>query len=153
MYLRTGRILWNSNPNPNFFLNSIKNINYYTRPTNLPLTIINFCHESLSRPVEIVQKHLNNYQGHKPVVYFDGKSRHLQSILSLSGTPSWPTAQYPVVASLLQVYYSACGALKNISYGKDPDNKIAIMNCDGVPALIRLLRKTRSQDLTDTITG
>ncbi|XP_053711432.1 catenin delta-1-like isoform X2 [Synchiropus splendidus] len=52
-----------------------------------------------------------------------------------------------------EVHYAACGALKNISYGKDQDNKIAIKNCDGVPALIRLLRKTHDQDLTDTITG
>ncbi|KAM6972649.1 catenin delta-1 [Aplochiton taeniatus] len=52
-----------------------------------------------------------------------------------------------------EVHYSACGALKNISYGKDADNKIAIKNCDGVPALVRLLRKTRDQDLTDIITG
>ncbi|XP_068177475.1 catenin delta-1 isoform X2 [Antennarius striatus] len=52
-----------------------------------------------------------------------------------------------------EVHYAACGALKNISYGKDADNKIAIKNCDGVPALVRLLRKTRNQDLTDTITG
>ncbi|XP_024914666.1 catenin delta-1 isoform X2 [Cynoglossus semilaevis] len=64
----------------------------------------------------------------------------------------------PALVSMLdnpnkEVHYAACGALKNISYGKDPDNKIAIKNCDGVPALIRLLRKTRDQDLTDTITG
>lgn len=51
------------------------------------------------------------------------------------------------------VHHAACGALKNISYGRDPDNKIAIKNCDGVPALVRLLRKTHEQDLTDTITG
>ncbi|KAG7230353.1 hypothetical protein INR49_024457 [Caranx melampygus] len=51
------------------------------------------------------------------------------------------------------VHHSACGALKNISYGRDQDNKIAIKNCDGVPALVRLLRKTHDQDLTDTITG
>uniref|UniRef100_G3Q134 Catenin delta 1 n=1 Tax=Gasterosteus aculeatus aculeatus TaxID=481459 RepID=G3Q134_GASAC len=51
------------------------------------------------------------------------------------------------------VHHSACGALKNISYGRDHDNKIAIKNCDGVPALVRLLRKTHEQDLTDTITG
>lgn len=51
------------------------------------------------------------------------------------------------------VHHSACGALKNISYGRDLDNKIAIKNCDGVPALVRLLRKTHDQDLTDTITG
>uniref|UniRef100_A0A4W6EJI5 Catenin delta 1 n=1 Tax=Lates calcarifer TaxID=8187 RepID=A0A4W6EJI5_LATCA len=64
----------------------------------------------------------------------------------------------PALVSMLdnpnkEVHYAACGALKNISYGKDPDNKIAIKNCDGVPALIRLLRKTHDQDLTDTITG
>ncbi|XP_072295864.1 catenin delta-1-like isoform X2 [Eucyclogobius newberryi] len=64
----------------------------------------------------------------------------------------------PALVSLLdhpnkEVHLSACGALKNISYGRDPDNKIAIKNCDGVPALTRLLRKTRDQDLTDTITG
>ncbi|XP_061833059.1 catenin delta-1 isoform X2 [Nerophis lumbriciformis] len=64
----------------------------------------------------------------------------------------------PALVSMLdnpnkEVHYAACGALKNISYGKDQDNKIAIKNCDGVPALIRLLRKTRDQDLTDIITG
>lgn len=64
----------------------------------------------------------------------------------------------PALVSMLdhpskEVHHSACGALKNISYGQDADNKIAIKNCDGVPALIRLLRKTRDQDLTDTITG
>ncbi|XP_036956978.1 catenin delta-1 isoform X2 [Acanthopagrus latus] len=64
----------------------------------------------------------------------------------------------PALVSMLdipnkEVHYAACGALKNISFGKDPDNKIAIKNCDGVPALVRLLRKTRDQDLTDTITG
>lgn len=52
-----------------------------------------------------------------------------------------------------EVHYAACGALKNISYGRDADNKIAIKNCDGVPALVRLLRKTHDQELTDTITG
>ncbi|XP_036373215.1 catenin delta-1-like isoform X1 [Megalops cyprinoides] len=64
----------------------------------------------------------------------------------------------PSLVSLLdnprkEVHHAACGALKNISYGRDPDNKIAIKNCDGVPALVRLLRKARDQDLTDTITG
>uniref|UniRef100_A0A667XRL4 Catenin delta 1 n=1 Tax=Myripristis murdjan TaxID=586833 RepID=A0A667XRL4_9TELE len=64
----------------------------------------------------------------------------------------------PSLVSLLdhpkkEVHHSACGALKNISFGRDPDNKIAIKNCDGVPALVRLLRKTHDQDLTDTITG
>ncbi|KAG5849632.1 hypothetical protein ANANG_G00112990 [Anguilla anguilla] len=64
----------------------------------------------------------------------------------------------PSLVSLLdnprkEVHHAACGALKNISYGRDHDNKIAIKNCDGVPALVRLLRKATDQDLTDTITG
>ncbi|XP_039623550.1 catenin delta-1 isoform X1 [Polypterus senegalus] len=64
----------------------------------------------------------------------------------------------PALVSLLDnpkkdVHYSACGALKNISFGNDGDNKVAIKNCDGVPALVRLLRKARDQDLTDCITG
>nr|XP_020451711.1 catenin delta-1-like isoform X2 [Monopterus albus] len=64
----------------------------------------------------------------------------------------------PALVSMLdnpnkEVHYAACGALKNISYSKDLDNKIAIKNCDGVPALVRLLRKTHNQDLTDNITG
>ncbi|TRY84717.1 hypothetical protein DNTS_001222 [Danionella cerebrum] len=64
----------------------------------------------------------------------------------------------PALVSMLdnpkkEVHYAACGALKNISFGRDPDNKIAIKNCDGVPALVRLLRKTRDQDLTNNITG
>ncbi|KFV03738.1 Catenin delta-1, partial [Pterocles gutturalis] len=52
-----------------------------------------------------------------------------------------------------EVHYGACGALKNISFGKDQDNKIAIKNCDGVPALVRLLRKAHDMDLTEVITG
>lgn len=71
----------------------------------------------------------------------------------VSGTQSWLRAHLALNVWLSQVHYAACGALKNISYGKDSDNKIAIKNCDGVPALIRLLRKTRDQDLTDIITG
>jgi len=64
----------------------------------------------------------------------------------------------PALVSMLdhpkkEVHHSACGALKNISFGRDADNKIAIKNCDGVPGLVRLLRKTHEQDLTDTITG
>lgn len=64
----------------------------------------------------------------------------------------------PVLVELLdhpkkEVHYGACGALKNISYGRDQDNKIAIKNCDGVPALVRLLRKARDMDLTEVITG
>uniref|UniRef100_A0A3Q1M7R4 Catenin delta 1 n=1 Tax=Bos taurus TaxID=9913 RepID=A0A3Q1M7R4_BOVIN len=64
----------------------------------------------------------------------------------------------PVLVGLLdhpkkEVHLGACGALKNISFGRDQENKIAIKNCDGVPALVRLLRKARDMDLTEVITG
>ncbi|KAM9547872.1 splicing regulator ARVCF-like isoform 5-T5 [Salvelinus alpinus] len=64
----------------------------------------------------------------------------------------------PVLAGLLdhpkaEVHRKACGALRNISYGKDHDNKVAIKNCDGIPGLIRLLRKTNDMEVRELITG
>ncbi|XP_039514925.1 ARVCF delta catenin family member b isoform X9 [Pimephales promelas] len=64
----------------------------------------------------------------------------------------------PVLVSLLdhpkaEVHRKACGALRNISYGKDHDNKVAIKSCDGIPALIRLLRKTNDMEVRELITG
>ncbi|XP_051539679.1 splicing regulator ARVCF-like isoform X2 [Myxocyprinus asiaticus] len=64
----------------------------------------------------------------------------------------------PVLVGLLdhpkaEVHRKACGALRNISYGKEHDNKVAIKNCDGIPALIRLLRKTNDMEVRELITG
>ncbi|XP_072289176.1 ARVCF delta catenin family member b isoform X6 [Eucyclogobius newberryi] len=64
----------------------------------------------------------------------------------------------PVLVGLLdhpksEVHRKACGALRNISYGKDNDNKVAIKNCDGIPGLIRLLRKTNDMEVRELITG
>uniref|UniRef100_A0A1A7XGT4 Armadillo repeat gene deleted in velocardiofacial syndrome b n=2 Tax=Iconisemion striatum TaxID=60296 RepID=A0A1A7XGT4_9TELE len=64
----------------------------------------------------------------------------------------------PVLAGLLdhpksEVHRKACGALRNISYGKDNENKVAIKNCDGIPALVRLLRKTNDMEVRELITG
>ncbi|RXN32017.1 armadillo repeat deleted in velo-cardio-facial syndrome -like protein [Labeo rohita] len=64
----------------------------------------------------------------------------------------------PVLVGLLdhpkaEVHRKACGALRNISYGKDHDNKVAIKSCDGIPALIRLLRKTNDMEVRELITG
>ncbi|XP_073716880.1 ARVCF delta catenin family member b isoform X10 [Misgurnus anguillicaudatus] len=64
----------------------------------------------------------------------------------------------PVLVGLLdhpksEVHRKACGALRNISYGKDHDNKVAIKNCDGIPALVRLLRKTNDMEVRELITG
>ncbi|XP_056601012.1 ARVCF delta catenin family member b isoform X4 [Triplophysa dalaica] len=64
----------------------------------------------------------------------------------------------PVLVGLLdhpksEVHRKACGALRNISFGKDHDNKVAIKNCDGIPALIRLMRKTNDMEVRELITG
>ncbi|XP_070402509.1 ARVCF delta catenin family member b isoform X6 [Nothobranchius furzeri] len=64
----------------------------------------------------------------------------------------------PVLVGLLdhpksEVHRKACGALRNISYGKDNENKVAIKNCDGIPALVRLLRKTNDMEVRELITG
>uniref|UniRef100_A0A672RM71 Armadillo repeat protein deleted in velo-cardio-facial syndrome homolog n=1 Tax=Sinocyclocheilus grahami TaxID=75366 RepID=A0A672RM71_SINGR len=64
----------------------------------------------------------------------------------------------PVLVGLLdhpkaEVHRKSCGALRNISYGKDHDNKVAIKSCDGIPALIRLLRKTNDMEVRELITG
>ncbi|KAM8886733.1 ARVCF delta catenin family member b isoform 4-T7 [Spinachia spinachia] len=64
----------------------------------------------------------------------------------------------PILVGLLdhpksEVHRKACGALRNISYGKDNDNKVAIKVCDGIPALVRLLRKTNDMEVRELITG
>ncbi|XP_010779278.1 armadillo repeat protein deleted in velo-cardio-facial syndrome homolog, partial [Notothenia coriiceps] len=63
----------------------------------------------------------------------------------------------PVLVGLLdhpksEVHRKACGALRNISYGKDNDNKVAIKICDGIPGLVRLLRKTNDMEVRELIT-
>ncbi|XP_043924639.1 armadillo repeat protein deleted in velo-cardio-facial syndrome [Protopterus annectens] len=64
----------------------------------------------------------------------------------------------PILVGLLdhqkpEVHRKACGALRNISYGKDNENKVTIKNCDGIPALIRLLRRTNDMEVRELVTG
>ncbi|XP_051797763.1 plakophilin-4-like isoform X3 [Acanthochromis polyacanthus] len=55
---------------------------------------------------------------------------------------------------LAEVQKSACGALRNLVYGKATDNnKVALRNCGGVPALLRLLRKTTDNEVRELVTG
>ncbi|KAG9356138.1 hypothetical protein JZ751_000982, partial [Albula glossodonta] len=45
-------------------------------------------------------------------------------------------------------------ALRNLVYGKaNDDNKIALKNCGGIPALVRLLRKTTDVEIRELLTG
>uniref|UniRef100_H3CLK2 Catenin delta 2 n=1 Tax=Tetraodon nigroviridis TaxID=99883 RepID=H3CLK2_TETNG len=52
-----------------------------------------------------------------------------------------------------EVHRSACGALRNLVYGKANDeNKVALKNCGGIPALVRLLRKTGDVEIRELVT-
>ncbi|KAM4636117.1 catenin delta-1 isoform 2-T3 [Discoglossus pictus] len=68
----------------------------------------------------------------------------------------------PPLISLLEdprpaVRIAACGALKNLSYGPARENKMAVKNCDGVPALARLLRRRgdgqEGKEMAECVTG
>ncbi|XP_014345117.2 plakophilin-4 isoform X2 [Latimeria chalumnae] len=55
---------------------------------------------------------------------------------------------------VLEVEKNACGALRNLVYGKATDeNKIAVKNAGGIPALLRLLRKTIDAEVRELVTG
>jgi len=49
---------------------------------------------------------------------------------------------------------NACGALRNLSYGRQNDeNKRAIKNAGGIPALVNLLCKTQESEVKELVTG
>nr|XP_023695779.1 plakophilin-4-like isoform X1 [Paramormyrops kingsleyae] len=55
---------------------------------------------------------------------------------------------------VVEVQKNTCGALRNLVYGKATDNnKIAVRNAGGVPALLRLLRKTADAEVRELVTG
>ncbi|XP_077392104.1 plakophilin-4 isoform X2 [Festucalex cinctus] len=55
---------------------------------------------------------------------------------------------------VLEVQRNSCGALRNLVYGKVMDeNKIALRNAGGIPALLRLLRKSVDAEVRELVTG
>ena len=53
-----------------------------------------------------------------------------------------------------EVQKNACGAVRNLVYGKSTDeNKIAMKNVGGIPALLRLLRKSADAEIKELVTG
>ncbi|XP_058509929.1 plakophilin-4-like isoform X10 [Solea solea] len=55
---------------------------------------------------------------------------------------------------VLDVQKNSCGALRNLVYGRAmDDNKIAVRNAGGIPALLRLLRKTVDAEVRELVTG
>uniref|UniRef100_A0A3B4ZWY1 Armadillo repeat protein deleted in velo-cardio-facial syndrome homolog n=1 Tax=Stegastes partitus TaxID=144197 RepID=A0A3B4ZWY1_9TELE len=100
----------------------------------------------LSHPMDPVKSNAAAYLQH--LCYENDRIK--QEVRQLNGVP--------ILVELLdhpkpEVHRKACGALRNISYGKDHNNKMAIKNCDGIQALVRLLRKTSSMEVKELVTG
>ncbi|XP_066507478.1 splicing regulator ARVCF isoform X3 [Hoplias malabaricus] len=100
----------------------------------------------LSHPMDPVKSNAAAYLQH--LCYENDKVK--QEVRQLRGIP--------VLVGLLdhpkaEVYRKACGALRNISFGRDHFNKVAIKNSDGIPALLRLLRKTSDMEVRELVTG
>ncbi|XP_034941607.1 catenin delta-2 isoform X2 [Chelonus insularis] len=101
----------------------------------------------LTNPNNIIKANAAAYLQH--LCYMDDPNK--QKTRSLGGIP-------PLVQLLdnesPDVYRNACGALRNLSYGRQNDeNKRAIKNAGGVPALISLLRRTSDADVKELVTG
>ncbi|KAI4878359.1 hypothetical protein NFI96_014001 [Prochilodus magdalenae] len=100
----------------------------------------------LSHPMDPVKSNAAAYLQH--LCYENDKVK--QDVRQLRGIP--------VLVGLLdhpkaEVYRKACGALRNISFGRDHFNKVAIKNSDGIPALLRLLRKSSDMEVRELVTG
>ncbi|CAL8134880.1 unnamed protein product [Orchesella dallaii] len=53
-----------------------------------------------------------------------------------------------------EVHRNSCGALRNLSYGRQNDeNKKAIKSAGGIPALVRLLKRTADNEVKELVTG
>ncbi|KAG9263048.1 hypothetical protein AMEX_G23040 [Astyanax mexicanus] len=100
----------------------------------------------LSHPMDPVKSNAAAYLQH--LCYENDKVK--QDVRQLRGIP--------VLVGLMdhpkpEVYRKACGALRNISFGRDHFNKVAIKNSDGIPALLRLLRKSSDMEVRELVTG
>ncbi|XP_060559042.1 splicing regulator ARVCF-like isoform X4 [Ruditapes philippinarum] len=101
----------------------------------------------LSHPSDMIKANAAGYITH--LSYMDDSIK--QKVRGLDGIPllvDLLNSEFP------EVHKNACGALKNLSYGRNNDeNKKAIKNAGGIPALVRLLRKTQDEDVKDSVTG
>ncbi|XP_068191009.1 splicing regulator ARVCF [Antennarius striatus] len=100
----------------------------------------------LSHPMDPVKSNAAAYLQH--LCYENDRIK--QEVRQLNGVP--------MLVKLLdhpkpEVHRKACGALRNISYGKDHNNKMAIKNNDGIQALVRLLRKCSNMEVKELATG
>lgn len=103
--------------------------------------------EFLGHPNNVVRANAAAYLQH--LCYMDDNMK--QKTRSLGGIS-------PLIDLLNQdipeIQRNACGALRNLSYGRQNDeNKRAIRNADGIPALVKLLRKTPDNEIRELVTG
>ncbi|XP_059491223.1 splicing regulator ARVCF isoform X2 [Neocloeon triangulifer] len=101
----------------------------------------------LNNPNNIIKANAAAYLQH--LCYMDDPNK--QKTRALGGIP-------PLVKLLANespdVYRNACGALRNLSYGRQNDeNKRAIKNAGGVPHLMNLLRKAPDIECKELVTG
>ncbi|RZF46104.1 hypothetical protein LSTR_LSTR012964 [Laodelphax striatellus] len=101
----------------------------------------------LGNPNNVIKANAAAYLQH--LCYMDDPNK--QKTRTLGGIP-------PLVNLLNHespdVYRNACGALRNLSYGRQNDeNKRAIKMAGGIPYLMNLLRKTTDADVKELVTG
>ncbi|XP_077967690.1 splicing regulator ARVCF-like isoform X2 [Styela clava] len=101
----------------------------------------------LSYPIDVVQLNAAAYLQH--LCFNDNNIK--ANVRRLDGIP-------PLVRLLdhanPKVQLNACGALRNLCYGpQNNDNKIAIKTCEGVPALVRVVRECKDPDVKEQATG
>ena len=102
--------------------------------------------DSLSHPDDNVKANAAAYLQHICFHNEDNKAK----TRAMNGIP-------PLVELLRndypEVQKNALGALKNMSYGGKTENKKAIENAGGITALVRLLRKSQENEVTELVTG
>lgn len=101
----------------------------------------------LNNPNNIVKANAAAYLQH--LCYMDDPNK--QRTRTLGGIP-------PLVGLLSNetsdVHRNACGALRNLSYGRQNDeNKRTIKNAGGIESLISLLKKTKESEIKELVTG
>lgn len=104
--------------------------------------------EFLNHPNGVIKANAAAYLQH--LCFMDDNKK--QKTRTLGGIP-------PLIGLLAQefpeIQKNACGALRNLSYGrKNDENKRAIRNAGGIAALVRLLRKVpENPEIKELVTG
>ncbi|XP_045518910.1 catenin delta-2 isoform X1 [Pieris brassicae] len=112
------------------------------RDPNLP-EVIGF----LNSPSDVVKANAAAYLQH--LTYMDDPNK--QKTRSLGGIP--PLVRL-VTHENPEVSRNACGALRNLSYGRQNDeNKRAIRDAGGIPSLMALLCRTSDMEVKELVTG